>query len=192
MSTSKPTKLCATDAFLHEINMLSGKPTRYDPDDSRISVRMFSLNGGKTVFAYLFDELDDSFIVGQPSLLGEAEGASVAIAGISPTPVVRLYKSSIYMSAVPPLGAMLKFLLATRAMKEDMKGYFTKERLVQVDSLIHAISETVSPGTPRIDIEGALKVVSKKTYEVGKAAESEVDKEPFYVPKSGKTTRIKH
>jgi hypothetical protein len=105
-----------------------------------IAVRMFSVSGGGILLAFTFSELTDSFIVGFPAFITSIE-TNVLAKMMSPVPMVRLYKTGILLSAMPPPKYLLCYLLACRNQLKQMPGFFDDVRSSQVDALIGALQE---------------------------------------------------
>lgn len=113
-----------------------------------VTVRSFKLHTGPNMLAYVFSELPDSFVVGLPVMVTKIKGNINIGKLFTEEPMVRIYKSSIFMTAMPTPSSLLCYFLTTRSNLKHLTGYFNTYRVNQVDSLIEALKEIVNKTTP--------------------------------------------
>lgn len=109
-----------------------------------ISIRMFSVNTGATVVAFIFGETTDSFMVGLPAML-IVTGEGISAKMVSPTPIVRMLKNSISMVAMPTQKYLFSYLSVCRNQMDKIPGYFDIERKTQVESLLTMMQNNLPP-----------------------------------------------
>jgi hypothetical protein len=108
-----------------------------------VSVRMFSLGGGKTVVAYLLQETDDGFIVALPVCLNSnPQTNEVTAEFISPTTMLKLFKTGSYLLALPTPTIFYHYLNLTKDRFGSLPGFFNEERKAQVDTVLSQLKIT--------------------------------------------------
>jgi hypothetical protein len=144
-------------AFFNEIVALSQRGVLIRK--GVVSVRMFSLEGNRTVVAFTLQETDDGYIVALPAILSPI-GKEVTAEFISPTPIVKLHKSGIPIMAMPTPNIFFHYLRLSEEKFKSIPGYFNEERKSQITSIMIQISEnfniktpTVAKAKPDIDIK---------------------------------------
>lgn len=108
-----------------------------------VSVRMFSMGGGKTIVAYLLQETDDGFIVALPTcLVSNTETGVVTAEFIAPSAMVKLFKTGSYLMALPTPTIFYHYLNLTKDRFSSIPGFFNQERRNQVDALLTQLKNT--------------------------------------------------
>ena len=63
---------------------------------------------------------------------------------MSPTPMGRMYKTILGISAMPPPKFLLTYLMATRPLLKTMPGFFEEARKNQIDLLIQQLQQNLN------------------------------------------------
>lgn len=126
-----------------------------------VSVRMFSLGGGKTIVAYLLQETPDAHIVALPAtLMGSGKG-DIRAEFISPTPLVKFFKGGTPMMAMPTPTIFYHYLRLSRERFDNVPGYFNVDRKNQVDLLLEQLKQTHGDKLDDLAKEAKEKLSSK-------------------------------
>ena len=153
----------------------------------KITVRMFSMVSGGTIVAHTFSELPDSYIVAFPAMM-VSDDNKVQAKMISPANLVRVYKTSIVLSAMPIPKFLLSYLIACKDKVKELPGFFTEERRSQINIMIEALKSQLGITTISVMDETEVKKV-KATRKVQDNSESWDEKTYVSGPK---TVKYKH
>lgn len=126
-------------AFINEFIALS--QTGILIKKNSIHVRAFSMEGHATVLAYVLAELNDSYIVLMPSTVSSSASGLVKCNPMTVVNMVKLHKSKISVTAIPPTQYLYYYLVSTKNRFSSMKGYFNSNRCNQVDALISSMEQ---------------------------------------------------
>ena len=152
-----------------------------------VSIRMFSIGGGRTIVCYLLQESDDGFIVALPAVLGVSNKVVVADF-ISPTALVKFFKTGTPMMALPTPSIYYHYLRLSREKFDTLPGFFVEERRKQVDFLIIQLKQNYSLNDTTIGLS------NKSVMEIPEDDEDESDRlvpeGSFYI--NDKTNKVRH
>jgi hypothetical protein len=155
-----------------------------------VSVRMFSLGGGKTIVAYLLQESTDGFIVALPATLSGNTSGDVRADFISPTPIVKFFKGGTPMMAIPTPSIFYHYLKLSKERFDALPGYFNAERQNQVSMVIEQLKLTHGLDKLHDIVKEATGGSARPTNKTNEEAEDVSDKNSFSV--RSPVTKYKH
>lgn len=123
-------------AFISEYLALGRHNTLMKKD--AITVRMFSMQDKTTIVTLVFGELDDSFIIGLPAIIGHSDGVIEARL-ISSSAMNRMFKNSFSLMAIPLPKFLYHYLLMLKKHTKDLPGYFDSGRASQINVLLEVL-----------------------------------------------------
>ncbi len=119
--------------FLNEVSSLFHLDK--SPKSSLLSVRSFKNNEDITFFGHLIREHPDSFIILYPAVV-TYNSVVREISYLSSQPLLRYFKHQLKFVTLPSVFGLLSYLKESRNLYSNIPGYFTQERLDQIDILI--------------------------------------------------------
>lgn len=133
--------LAETD-YLSELAQLISVCPSGDVKDGLVSIRLYSLTIGKVVLAITIGEVPDSFVTLLPYSMSPEEDGGISIKRLAPSPMCRIFKSTIAASSIPPAEMILPYLRVVKENINDVPGFFNEMRVSQIDSLLIQLSQS--------------------------------------------------
>lgn len=153
-----------------------------------VSIRMFSIGGGRTIVCYLLQECDDGFIVALPAVLGVTDKVVVADF-ISPTALVKFFKTGTPMMALPTPSIYYHYLRLSKEKFNTLPGFFVEERRKQVDFLIIQLKQNYNLNETTIGLTNK-STLDTSVEDEDDDSESLIPEGSFYI--NDKTNKNRH
>lgn len=185
-------------AFISEFMALDRQPSLLKK--GAITVRMFSMKDKTTIVSLVFKELDDSFILGLPAVVGQINN-KIEARPISLSAINRMFKSDISMMAVPLPKFLYFYLIMLKDKKEDLPGYFDVDRSTQIDVLIamlrampeiDKVLKSSNKNIPRVDKDSKPAILKKIEEQIDNLSKQVYEEDETLFTSYKSTTKYRH